>query len=332
MNNLLRRRASIDEALYRKVDDGERGDLNLFAIGVPISSVVIFALCTVAAAYAFDNYFIGGLIGSIMGLLFYKQDASLPYKGMGAAIWRLFLSLLLAVVLSVPLKTIKVEQELIVRIYEAVEQHNIRVDKYQARDLLAIEKQGEKLMAARTQAGAEYAAAKAEGKRPSAQPIADTRRQYQAYLESKDAKIALVKAKYKDDYQGEPTITKVALMNAYIQSLQDDTGSLIMALLMTVCLFLVESIPVIMRIRLHGGEYLQMLLERKQLVGVTRGSVSDVNTQLAGARSVEEVDHMATERELLQAIEREAENGFENPQALREVAAKLNGNGSTYNS
>ena len=142
MNNKLLNWIHVNPAIVKRLDAGEKNLITILALSVPVSSVVAGIVFFYSIQLLLESNFLAFIVSLFLASLLFLHDSTLLSEvGTGRAVFRLFLSAMIALIVAIPLK-IKFMGDAIEAHYLAdIEAHNnaVNTDLMEAKEAIYAE-------------------------------------------------------------------------------------------------------------------------------------------------------------------------------------------------
>ena len=306
----------VNEKIYNRLDEGEKSLIKILALTIPISAIVTGLVFFYAIDLLLNSTFIAAIGGLLIGLLTYLHDSTmLAGKGNGRACFRLLLSLLFAIVLSVPVK-VKLMGDTIHKVYEEkIEAYNLQIDAelLKAKEIIFREEQA--IDSELAEAGKRY-----DQNNKNTQHLVELRRKKKNFLAQKEAKLQGLEKLY--EAKKKPIeVSKVQLCaffyKNYFSGNSSPEESLYNAMILLI-LLMFEALPAIIRLKLEDSKYLAKIEHRNLMIRKAEDEREAVEVKiLRGNMTPEELLLALDQAEYLEELETASRHGLsKNREAL----------------
>ena len=313
----------INEKIYNRLDDGEKSLIQILGLTVPVSAVVTGLVFYYAIDLLLDNTLISLFGGAFIGLFLYLHDRTmLSNKGVSRAYFRLAMSILFALIMSVPVKVNLMGDTMNKVFADKMEMHNRQVDAdlLEAKEVLLKEERA--IDSELAEAGKRY-----DQNNKNTQQLIEVRRKKKNFLAQKETRTQALEKLY--EAKKKPTeASKFKLCGFFFVNFFNGEASPEESLynaMILVILLMFESLPAIIRLKLESGDYLKKVDHQTQISREIERKRERIETGIFNEEFEAESMGCAFDKlDLLKELE-EASRGdlSENREALIEKAKQL---------
>lgn len=322
----LRKFVFIKEHLLKVADQTELKDMLLFALSIPVSFIAIATGVTTAIHYFFDSIPLGVAGGIIAALFIATNDrGSLEKNDWRPLVFRIPLTMVLAIILTFPAKVYLDKNGLTKQYYNSIRVNNQILQDTRDQLILELDAEEQDIMKAREAAGAEYAARIAAGKNAHSQSIADTRRTHEQFIKTKESRLERINKSYELKVKELSSPTQNDLYDIYFQNLTSKTSSKIQFIFFCLVFMFFESLPIIFWIKLKvTGAYLKETKRLKGLALKAKVKRDQIQERLTNAPSSQELEILSKELILHDAVLEIARDDFRDIERFNKIMRSIN--------
>ncbi len=322
MNKLLKI-LGINEEVYNRLDDGEKSLIQILGLTVPVSAVVTGLVFYYAIDLLLENTLISLFGGAFIGLSLYLHDRTmLSDKGVERAYFRLAMSVLFALVMSVPVKVNLMGDTMNKVFADKMEMHNRQVDAdlLEAKEVLLKEERA--IDSELAEAGKRY-----DQNNKNTQQLIEVRRKKKNFLGQKETRTQALEQLY--EAKKKPTeASKIQLCAFFYRNFFNGEASPEESLynaMILVILLMFESLPAIIRLKLESGDYLKKVDHQTQISRKIERKRERIETGIFNQEfEAKNMEGAFDELDLLKKLEEASRGGLsENREALIMKAKQL---------
>lgn len=309
----LRFFAGINEKLFQESNLKDKKLMNMLSLMIPISAIIAGLAFYTFVKFFTESFVLATFVGTIIFLVFLWHDQSLMSTDkLGQIYGRILGSLAIACFITIPFKANQMHDVITEKIIHETELENADVRKVMLDKIEAIEEEGQKINEKMTEAS--------RNRQYDSQVFYDTRREQQAFNETKAQRIEDIKNTY-EAMMKKPEVSKFDILGHYANNMfsKDSPSELFINLAIIVFLIFLEASPAIVRLTVEGGEY----MKKRDHIDALRKMINE-KIRVLETKMIQEdknIPEIAFQIAILKEKLRLLENHFEN---LHEIIQLVN--------
>jgi len=310
----------INPQIYARLNAAEKNLIQILALSIPASSLVAGIVFFYSIQLLLESNFLAFVGSSFIAYLLFLHDSTLlAESGKGRAIFRLFLSFLVALVVAVPLKIKFMGEGLEERFLADAKEYNITVEKDLMDEKQLIYNGENEVMQEVKKAGGVF------DRTGKSQALVEARRMRDAFLATKDERIAQLERMYESKKRPLKA-TNLDLAGYYFTHMfsRGSSKELFVNLTVFILLLLIEALPPIVRLKLEDGKYVSKVIHKHQLKDKTDKEVETIEVDILQMDGLENLPDKLEKVRLWKELEKVSDDDFKDTDRLINLTKQFN--------